>query len=257
MMGATHRLGGVTSALGAYVLANSSGVVDAESVALYSGLGLGVVSMVVIYPFAVYGSTASDLDHHPGSSPHKDIVSVAVNRLLHVGSFIQGSAPKRSLRYKLGGILNAKHRSWQTHSDFTVLLLSWVLWAVATGRFTVGNGVETVIVQLAIIGLICGLLAHLFLDAITPEGIHLLTGKAVNKVLRRKVVPEVLRLVPRKPVRVPVRKKTKAGYRRVVDESFFATGHTWEVWVARSLRFINTMLFVWIVYDLQPYKLVL
>ena len=91
MQGATHRAGGVTAMLVGYTYLRSKGfpLVDNAPIA----------SFVAMYPFAIWGSTASDLDHYPGSVwdeakligarhghtiPSQDIVSRTFSHLLHL-----------------------------------------------------------------------------------------------------------------------------------------------------------------------------
>lgn len=241
MQGKTHKLGGVTSAF--------AGLIFAEK----TGIGVGEIhslaSAVVIYPLAIYGSTASDLDHHPGSIPHRDPVSYSISWLMHCLKPLQERTKKNSFAYHLLSLGNAKHRSWQTHSDVSVLVLLLAFYFITTKGIPGFNDVSSAVVQLGLIGLLLGLLAHLFLDMITPEGIHLLSGKFVNLVCRVPIVPGTLRLVPKKPVWV----RDKNGKR----VSYFATGSIWESHVNTTLKIVNWLLFLYWVYLLTPYQLVI
>ena len=118
MQGATHRAGGVTAMLVGYSYLHSKGlpIVDNAPIA----------SFVAMYPFAIWGSTASDLDHYPGSVwdevkligerhghtiPSQDILSRAISRLLHLTTPLRKVLPPRSRMSALAGVLDCKHRS--------------------------------------------------------------------------------------------------------------------------------------------------
>lgn len=61
-MGKTHAKGGQVAALGGYLWLQNSGVMSQVPVPGYVGL-------LIIYPFAVWASTAPDLDHGKNSAP--------------------------------------------------------------------------------------------------------------------------------------------------------------------------------------------
>ena len=130
MQGVTHRAGGVTACLAGY------------SLLVYSGSPLvaaaPVASLACLYPFAVWGATASDLDHAPGglwdelkpigqrsgqSLPSQDVVSRAISHVLHATKPLRGVFPKGSRAAQLVRVLDGKHRSWQTHSDLPLAVL--------------------------------------------------------------------------------------------------------------------------------------
>lgn len=141
------------------------------------------IQLLIMYPAASWGSTAPDLDRFKNSIVDETPVNLVTSGLLKV--------------------LGAKHRSWQTHCliitggmalVLPVILESWA--AKKLGYF------DLRLLRLLIYGFVTGVLSHLFLDALTPEGIHL--------------VPYVkIRLVPR--------------------ITFFSTGGIWEKFVCAIL----------------------
>ena len=78
MTGKTHRVGGMIWVLGGFTYLESKGLLLRNVNPL--------LQLTVMYPFALYGSIVSDLDHNANSIPSKDIVSVAINRVLHLTS---------------------------------------------------------------------------------------------------------------------------------------------------------------------------
>lgn len=215
MQGKTHRVGGALSAVLGFTILKSSEMLlpDVNP----------ILQLIVMYPFAIYGSTVSDLDHNWNSAPSKDPISKGINTLLHLTSKVDKSGKKFSLL----GIFDAKHRSWQTHSD--VFLLLFMFLGIYVGNMSIGN-VNIIIFKLVILGFILGIISHLLLDALTPEGIWFLIPSICKK---RKVT---FRLVP----------KTRT--------TFFSTGGPWETIVRKVLWVVTILLLVYIAYDLCPYK---
>lgn len=88
MMGKTHAKGGQVAALGGYLWLQNSGVMSQVPVPGYVGL-------LIIYPFAVWASTAPDLDHGKNSTPSHDVVSKAIWYVLHATTNLRkGMRPK-------------------------------------------------------------------------------------------------------------------------------------------------------------------
>lgn len=233
MEGKTHRLGGVVSALAGFVALDATGN-TIEDVNPF-------LQLAVVYPFAIYGSTWSDLDHHWGSVPSKDPVSWVFYKGLHLTSkprrMLKKAGKEKTLGYKLLGIADAKHRSWQTHSDLTFFGLSGLLWYLCFSEWSVFAGPDLVIAKLILAGLILGTLAHIFLDAITPEGIWMVIPMALKKFFKIGIFPQKFGLVPNK--------------------HFFATGGKWERLVNRVFTIASYLLLAYIVYDALPWKLTL
>lgn len=222
MTGKTHRVGGMLCVLGGFTYLESKGLLLRNVNPL--------LQLTVMYPFALYGSIVSDLDHNANSIPSKDIVSVAVNRVLHLTSGLNESTGGRN---KMFGILDAKHRSWQTHSDLFLVALMYALYQMVME--TKLATVESVIWSLVGMGFILGVISHLVLDMITPEGIWSILLVGIGRVTGNKVMPKKLRLVP--------------------DSKFFSTGGPWENLVRNILWICCVVLFIRLIYLMTPYRI--
>lgn len=222
MTGKTHRVGGMLCVLGGFTYLESKGLLLRNVNPL--------LQLTVMYPFALYGSIVSDLDHNANSIPSKDIVSVAVNRVLHLTSGLNESTGGRN---KVFGILDAKHRSWQTHSDLFLVALMYALYQLVME--TKLATVESVIWSLVGMGFILGVISHLVLDMITPDGIWSILLVGVGRVTGNKVMPKKLRLVP--------------------DSKFFSTGGPWESLVRNILWICCVVLFIRLIYLMTPYRI--
>lgn len=222
MTGKTHRVGGMLCVLGGFTYLESKGLLLRNVNPL--------LQLTVMYPFALYGSIVSDLDHNANSIPSKDIVSIAINRVLHLTSGLNESTGGRN---KVFGILDAKHRSWQTHSDLFLVALMYALYQMVME--TKLATVESVIWSLVGMGFILGVISHLVLDMITPEGIWSILLVGVGRVTGSKVMPKKLRLVP--------------------DSKFFSTGGPWESLVRNILWICCVVLFIRLIYLMTPYRI--
>lgn len=222
MTGKTHRVGGMLCVLGGFTYLESKGLLLRNVNPL--------LQLTVMYPFALYGSIVSDLDHNANSIPSKDIVSIAINRVLHLTSGLNESTGGRN---KVFGILDAKHRSWQTHSDLFLVALMYALYQMVME--TKLATVESVIWSLVGMGFILGVISHLILDMITPEGIWSILLVGVGRVTGSKVMPKKLRLVP--------------------DSKFFSTGGPWESLVRNILWICCVVLFIRLIYLMTPYRI--
>lgn len=222
MTGKTHRVGGMLCVLGGFTYLESKGLLLRNVNPL--------LQLTVMYPFALYGSIVSDLDHNANSIPSKDIVSVAISRVLHLTSGLNESTGGRN---KVFGILDAKHRSWQTHSDLFLVALMYALYQMVME--TKLATVESVIWSLVGMGFILGVISHLVLDMITPEGIWSFILVGISKVTGKKLIPKKLRLVP--------------------DSKFFSTGGPWESLVRNILWICCVVLFIRLIYLMTPYRI--
>lgn len=222
MTGKTHRVGGMLCVLGGFTYLESKGLLLRNVNPL--------LQLTVMYPFALYGSIVSDLDHNANSIPSKDIVSVAINRVLHLTSGLNESTGGRN---KVFGLLDAKHRSWQTHSDLFLVALIYALYKMVME--TKLATVESVIWSLVGMGFILGVISHLVLDMITPEGIWSFILVGISKVTGKKLIPKKLRLVP--------------------DSKFFSTGGPWESLVRNILWICCVVLFIRLIYLMTPYRI--
>ena len=231
MTGSTHEAGGMlVSILGfGFLKYNNLLLPDVPE----------VLQLVVMYPFVMWGSVAPDFDHHWASCPRHDYPAKIVNTTLHATAFIGRRLDKKltkkqkstSKLYKLCMIFYAKHRSWQTHSDLTIALLVLLEWSLLSGKICVSEITQS-IALLVVTGVIFGVLAHLFLDMLNPDGIHSVLFGLVNKVV--PIGCKRLRLVPDKP--------------------FFTTGGVWERKVLKLLlRLTYLALIVLLVFLIYPY----
>lgn len=224
MTGKTHRVGGMLCVLSGYTMLQSKGML--------LGNVSPLVQLVVMYPFAIYGSIVSDLDHHWQSAPSRDIISLFINKILHLTSGISDNMSEKSTSYKLLSVFNAKHRSWQTHSDLFLIFMI-VMSSELMGSSTITA--NTVIIRLIAMGLILGIISHLLLDMLTPEGIWCITSTFIRKLTNCKVIPQKISLVP--------------------NSKFFRTGGPWESIVRWIMWIICLLLFFKIVMSISPYSL--
>lgn len=220
MTGATHRVGGVVCALAGYTLLESKGMLinDVNP----------ILQLAVMYPFAIYGSTFSDLDHHWQSAPSKDVVSFCVNKILHLTTDLRKKTKSKNPVLK---VFDAKHRSWQTHSDLFLLIMLLVSFKFI---FSPIDGANSIIGKLVFTGFILGIISHLILDMLTPEGIWSVVLLSIGKIFKMKL-PTKIHFVPR--------------------SKFFATGGSWEKYVRWAMWFISFILFVRILWVMSPYQL--
>lgn len=212
MTGKTHRAGGVVAAMVGFTLLRDKGL-------LFNNIN-PLVQFAIIYPFAYWGSTASDLDHNPDSIPSKDIVSKAINKVLHLTEKIDNG------KNPITGILNAKHRSWQTHSIEIFALLILLLHNILHSKVTSIGDADMLIVSLILMGIVIGMMAHLILDVITPSGIVIATTSLLNKAFNLNL-PTKIHLVP--------------------NAKFFATGGAWETLIYHILNISSVLCFIYLV----------
>lgn len=221
MTGKTHRVGGMLCVLGGYTLLDSKGL-------LFNDVS-PVLQLVIMYPFAIYGSIVSDLDHNWHSAPSKDVFSYFINKILHLTTEL-----RKRTKHPPGitAIFDAKHRSWQTHSDL-FLLITMALAIYMTTSSVVSA--DQVLVKLVFSGLISGIISHLVLDMLTPEGIWSLVKIFMKRVMKIKIKHEKISLVP--------------------NTSFFRTGGKWEDFIRGLMWVICILLFIWILYCMSPYNI--
>lgn len=191
MTGKTHRVGGVLSCLGGYILLKENGMLLGDVDPL--------LQLTVMYPFAIYGSVVSDLDHAWESSPCRDIVSYVINKILHL------TTPINEGKTGVLSLLDARHRSWQTHSDLFLFLMMFVSSVLLNQSV---NNADHIIIRLIFMGLVLGISSHLVLDMLTPEGIWFISLVFVKKLFGLKFLPSKVSFVP--------------------NTEFFRTGGSWE-----------------------------
>lgn len=157
MLGKTHHAGGTVAALVAFEVMRKNGWLIPDCNAF--------VQLLIMYPFASFGSIFSDLDQGDDSIPSKDPIAIGIHKVL-----------------KMTG---AKHRSWQTHSILftgSICLLLFTLVFIANGLIGVTGSIDWACLRLSTIGFICGVASHLILDAFTTAGIHLYPGFKIRFV---------------------------------------------------------------------------
>lgn len=243
MTGKTHRLGGTLCALGGFLLLDSNNQLLGN---VHPLLQLGVM-----YPYALYGSVASDFDHEWSSCPNKDVVSFAINKILHLTSGVRDRLDENSLLYKILGIFDAKHRSWQTHSDlFLFGLVFLAVKILANG----GNSVDYTILRLMFTGLILGIISHLVLDMLTPEGIWSVLTTSIEWALTSKLVGKIVTHYPSRRFIRQLGRAIPLKISLVPDTKFFRTGGVWETMIRRLLWIVCLLLFFKIMYSMSPYE---
>ncbi len=213
MTGKTHEAGGVlVSVVGMSILANNGLLLDDIPVAL---------QLIVMYPFSMFGSKAPDYDHDIEVIPDRNPVTEYIHRVLHIFNPTYEALDKAKelgvkidyKKYKRYKFLACRHRSWQTHSDLTLLLFILLAYLTFTGRIGL-TGTSGAILYLVLTGFILGILAHFLLDMLTRSGIHsfILTGirNALFKALHKKIPEGFVRI------------------RFVPNTEFFSTGSPYE-----------------------------
>lgn len=220
MMGKTHKLGGVTAAFGGHLWLQSTGM----SLPFIHP----IVELAVIYPFAIYGSTAPDLDHNIRAIPSRDPVSLLGWGVLHSTNRLRKSMPnKRSPLYFALGCCDAKHRSWQTHSELTLAVLLFFAWfmtqpSLAGLIFGPNYRASAPIAALIVTGLALGQISHIVLDGITKDGVPFVTGMILKRTLKLPM-PTRIRFVPE-------------------NSKYFKTGEEFEDLVNKVLRIVTWVL---------------
>lgn len=238
MTGKTHRAGGTLCAFAGYFLLKENGM-------LINGIE-PIVQFAVMYPFAIWGSTVSDLDHHAESAPSKDVISMGINRVLHLTTKVR----KTSKAIDPIGVFDAKHRSWQTHSDLFLGIFMFLFYQVA---FVMQQNMNTNTLRMILTGLILGIISHVILDMLTPEGIWSILFVLINKVANTKL-PEKIKIIPVSFIKWIGKRKL---FRKLHIEpiKFFATDGPWEKLINRILWVLNFICFVLLLIELSPYKI--
>lgn len=198
MTGKTHKQGGILCSIVGFLILK------------YNGLLLSNVNeflqLIIMYPFVVWGSTMPDLDHTWNSCPDKSLPNYLINKLLHITSkgedflenCLSANEKKTNIKYKLCKLFNAKHRSWQTHSELTLVVIVMLLQSISRGNFnSTLSSVDNAILSLILMGAGLGILTHLILDIMTVKGMVFVTGILFNKLIKRHILPERIRIVPK------------------------------------------------------------
>lgn len=213
MMGKTHRAAGGLIALSGFVVAKRYGLLNPAI--------NDVTELLLLYGTSYYGSIAADNDHVWVSSPCNDPLSWIINKILHLTTPIRKEMEEKGIDkgiiYKLSGVFDARHRSWQTHSELPLLIILYFL-------SIMNRSYEWIL----LLGFGLGYLSHALMDMLSSGGYHLLIAKIINKAIHKRVLPDKIRLVPR--------------------DRFFNTGGTFEAGVYRVINFCSTLLALYVVY---------
>ena len=223
MTGKTHKQGGMLCAIIGYILLYKYNLLlDAN---MY-------LQFLVMYPFCLWGSVASDLDHHWQACPQKDVISFIINKLLHITAPIQKACEekgdRKSFKYRFAKTFNARHRSWQTHSDLTLGVMIYLLYLILNRKIFVSE-LDVALASLMLVGVCIGVIAHFALDMITPEGIYITILVVLNRLLNLKI-PEKLHLVPK--------------------IEYFATGGKWEQFIQKLLKVVTALATVYLIFGI-------
>ena len=202
MEGKTHYVGGAVATLAGYLVLSESGNL----------LSTDVVSpafqFLIIYTGGMYGGRLPDIDHNSKSNPMKDPLGVLLNKVLHVfnkpytklDEYIEKRkawSMKKSLKYRLLKFLSCTHRAWQTHSEFTLLILYLLYVAPELLGIGVAGTVDRVILDLFVMGLSLGVVSHILLDAMTYEGSVFAIGTFIKTMWPKVPMITNVRLVPK------------------------------------------------------------
>lgn len=250
MTGKTHKMGGMLISVVGFTLLKDNNLLLPD---VNEGL-----QWLVMYPFCMWGSIASDIDHHWESCPSKDIPSWFIHKALHItepvykklDNSLSGAEKKKSLSYKIARFFNARHRSWQTHSDFTFVTMLFLLYAIINGELPFFNQTDILLLTLMLTGVCLGVMAHFILDLLTPEGVWNTLAVIFNRFILKGKLPrrfEKWHFVP----------KLKC----------FATGSSWEDFIYKVLKVGTVVSIIYLVVtvffssqlsaliDLIPYRL--
>lgn len=233
MTGKTHKMGGVLMSVVGFTILKHNDL-------LLSNVNEGL-QWLVMYPFCVWGSVASDIDHHWESCPCRDLPSLVAHKLLHItdpiykylNTRLTTSEKKASVIYKLIRFLTPRHRSWQTHSDLTLLSVLYLLYCIVSNNLVIGGRNDTLILNLILTGICLGFISHLILDLLTPEGIWNSIVVVLNRTVCKGNLPRTLEkwhFVPRR--------------------SFFATNSSWEGFIYKLLKVLIVISVFYLLFSL-------
>ena len=226
MTGETHKTGGMLCTIVGYSVLQHKGL-------LIPDVNEGV-QWLLMYPFCMWGSTMSDLDHHWESCPSKSYPDWIINHALHITKPIEKAfeRDKNDLLYKFGKLFNAHHRSWQTHSDITIYFMLLLIHLVKVSSYL--DTLDKAILLNILTGISLGITTHFILDMLTPEGVWFTPLVILNRVLKlispRINLPEKIHFVPHMGV--------------------FATGGAWEMFIRRVLKFLTVTSILWFLADI-------
>lgn len=222
MQGKTHRLGGTVCAMVGFIALKETGSLMSSDVVS------PVLQFLTIYTAGIYGGLSPDNDHHFESSPLHDPASYVHNKLLHLfnkpykmlDNQLSAKDKRKSLWYKLCRFLSCRHRSWQTHSEVSVLVIGYLLTHPVLPIFH--GYVDPVLWSLIVLGFGFGVLSHILLDMLTTEGVPIALAEFCQVFFGWTWLPSTFRLVPK--------------------SSVFKTGSQWELSVRKGLELVQYVL---------------
>lgn len=255
----THKAGGALCAVvGMQIMSKNN--VDIEDIA-------PLIQFMIIYPFSLWGSMLNDLDHDWSNVADKNPVNFVINRTIRVFNSVKSKYDKVSDttgismskgKEKVLKTLSAGHRSWQTHSDLTIILLL-VLIRLTTRKLWIFQDIKGVeILTLILTGVLIGSLSHLILDMLTPSGINSVVLTLIRSlwrfVFKRIKKFRVIKLIYNVMIQGQERDKglntSLVKIRLVPKSSLFVTGSSYEAFVHRVLV-IATYIYITIIVILR------
>ena len=234
MTGKTHRAGGILCSIIGFAILKEKGL-------LLPDVNEGP-QWLIIYPFCMWGCVASDLDQYWESAPTRGLPDLVINKALHITDPLQRSLDKKmtakekskSFVYHFAKFFNAKHRSWQTHSDLTLFLFLGLLIYMMNNPFNFIPAVDAKILILVLTGICIGIVSHLILDALTIEGIWSSPLMLIRAIIQKKnpktKFPATIHLVP--------------------DTRFFKTGGSWETLVYVIIKVLILISLAFFIYKM-------
>lgn len=228
MQGKTHNVGGIVAGLGTYIVLRENNLLPASEVVN------PLLQLIMMYPAAIWGATAPDQDHGYTSIPMRDPLSYLLWFILHIPNMIYNNMDKarqrlglrkKSVLQRFVGIFRCNHRSYQTHSDITILFLIWLVTKVVLKLDP--NVPQNTLIILIGSGMLVGFLSHVFLDLCTTDGIPSIILMVLTSWLPKKLRIRKISLV--------------------FGSSFFSTDSLYEKYVRKLLNKVSYLMMTYIV----------
>ncbi|HBE9444517.1 metal-dependent hydrolase [Clostridioides difficile] len=151
----THKAGGALAMLIVFSYMKQKGLL-VENINPF-------IQLSIMYPASSFGSTVSDLDL--------------------AWCNVKEKTPINYFCHSLIALTRPSHRSWQTHSlIFVGGICSLLYSAMHLISQIYGESMSITLLRMMLIGFICGITSHLFLDSFTMMGIHILPGQMFSFV---------------------------------------------------------------------------
>lgn len=212
MVEKTHKAGGTLLAVvGLQIMSKHNLLIEDINPAL---------QFIVEYPFVIWGSIAPDFDRDWEGIGNKNFINYYINKILRLFNPIYDKYSEDKCRgvkvnarkFKIAKMLSCRHRSWQTHSDISFIILVLTYIGMIKGSLFLSK-VETndsKLILLCYTGVIIGILSHYILDALTRDGLDL-------------IIPTIVRNFIRKKLKMG-RKEKKVKFRLVPNSELFSCG---------------------------------